>query len=295
MRALKLLLTLQKRIHFIRRQAILERDANRGRVTLSRRNRIVVFLVVSLGIAASAFLHSPIPQSQAYHAFADRGTRLGIPNAFDVVSNVVFLVVGGLGLWYVFRVDPGRASAAFLSKGERWPYAVFFLGVTLTAFGSAYYHFAPDNSRLVWDRLPMTTGFMAFLAAMIAERIDVKAGLHLLIPLVAVGAASVLYWLWTELRGAGDLRPYILVQLYPFVALLLLLALFPPRYTRSANLLGAVGLYGLAKLLELFDKQVFAATRVVSGHTLKHLAAGAGTYVILEMLKKRSPLEYQSR
>jgi hypothetical protein len=243
---------------------------------------------VSVGAAASIFLYPPIPQNQAYHDFADHRTFVGIPNAFDVLSNVVFLIVGALGLWFVLR--PHRESGVFISARERWPYAVFFLGVTLTAFGSAYYHLAPDNSRLVWDRLPMTVGFMAFLAAMIAERIDVTAGLRTLIPLIVLGAASVLYWHWTELRGAADLRPYILVQLFPFIALLLLVALFPPRYAGVASLFAAVGLYGLAKIFELFDKPIFAVTRKVSGHTLKHLSAGIGTYVILRMLKKRSPI-----
>ena len=31
--------------------------------------------------------------------------------------------------------------------------AVFFAGILLTAFGSSFYHLAPDNERLFWDRL----------------------------------------------------------------------------------------------------------------------------------------------
>ena len=174
---------------------------------MSRRSRVAAFVIVSVGVASAVLLHAPVAQSLAYHHFADRRTIFGIPNGCDVLSNALFLVVGGLGLWYVLCANPGRGSAAFLSQGERWPYAVFFLGVLLTAFGSAYYHLTPDNARLVWDRLPMTVGFMAFLAAMIAERIDLRAGLWLLIPLIAIGAGSVFYWEWTELRGAGDLRP----------------------------------------------------------------------------------------
>jgi len=256
---------------------------------LSRLSRIVLFVIVSLVVVAAPFFHAPISQSEEYHHFADRRTILGIPNGFDVLSNFLFLVVGGLGLWHLLRTHSQRGTVVFTSRSERWPYAVFFLGVTLTAFGSAYYHLAPDNSRLVWDRLPMTVGFMAFLAAVIAERIDLRTGLWMLMPLIAAGAASVLYWKWTELRGAGDLRPYILVQLYPFVALSFLMALFPPRYSGSVYLVVAIGLYGLAKVFEQFDRQVFAATRDVSGHTLKHVTAGVGTYLILEMLKRRRP------
>ncbi len=232
-------------------------------------------------------MHSRIPQSQAYHHFADRRALLGLPNCFDVLSNAVFLVVGLVGLRFLFRSGASGAANAFTCRSERWPYVVFFLGVTLTAFGSAYYHLAPDNWRLLWDRLPMAVGFMAFLAAMIAERISVKAGLRLLTPLVGIGLASVVYWEWSEQRGAGDLRLYGLVQFYPLVAIILLFALFPPRYTGGAKLLAVAGLYGLAKVFEWLDAQVFAVTRVLSGHTLKHLCAGLAVYFILDMLEKR--------
>ncbi|PYU18912.1 MAG: hypothetical protein DMG30_26090 [Acidobacteria bacterium] len=119
-------------------------------------------------------------------------------------------------------------------------YAVFFLGVALTSIGSAYYHWAPDNGRLVWDRLPMSIAFMSLLAAIITERITVNAGLRSLLPLMALGIASVLYWHLTELKGQGDLRLYGLVQFYPVMAIPLLLTLFPARYTRSADLFVAV-------------------------------------------------------
>jgi hypothetical protein len=51
-----------------------------------------------------------------------------------------------------------------------------------------------------------------------------------------------------------------------------------------------VGLYVVAKLLETFDQQVFTFGHVVSGHTLKHIAAGFAGYCILRMLQKRELL-----
>jgi hypothetical protein len=129
---------------------------------MTRRTRIRILAIVSLGTIAAVFLHSPIPQSLDYHRFADRRTLLGIPNCFNVLSNVIFLVVGVLGLRFLFRGDGASAANSFTYRSERWPYVVFFLGVTLTAFGSAYYHLAPENSRLVWDRLPMAIGFTRF-------------------------------------------------------------------------------------------------------------------------------------
>jgi hypothetical protein len=140
----------------------------------------------------------------------------------------------------------------------------------LVAWGSSYYHLAPDNSRLVWDRLPMTIVFMALVAAMISERVSVRAGLALLPMLLVLGIASVIQWDLSERAGHGDLRFYAAVQIYAIVVLLVIL-LLPPRYTRSRDLVVVVGFYVLAKVLETWDWAIFRAGHVVSGHTLKHL------------------------
>jgi hypothetical protein len=161
-----------------------------------------------------------------------------------------------------------------------------FAGLILTAFGSAYYHLAPGNARLVWDRIPIMIVFMALLSAVIAERVSVNAGLWLFPALQAAGIGSVLLWRAGALRGHGDLRFYAAVQVYSILVLLLAL-LFPSKYTRGSDFAVVVGFYVLAKILEESDRQVFALSHVVSGHTLKHLAAAAAGYWILRMLKKR--------
>jgi len=175
-------------------------------------------------------------------------------------------------LWFICS---RRGQEKFLDERERWPYLLGFFGLFLTAFGSSYYHLVPENARLVWDRLPMTLVFMPLVAAMIAERISVKAGLWLLPVLTSIGAGSVWQWNASELRGKGDLRMYATVQVYALVVLLIAL-LLPAKYTRSGDLLWVVGFYALAKILETADRQVFALTgRTLSGHALKHLAAAA--------------------
>jgi hypothetical protein len=159
--------------------------------------------------------------------------------------------------------------------------------VILTCFGSSYYHWNPNNHTLVWDRLPMTVGFMGLLSATIAERVNLRFGIRWLLPLVLVGIASVVYWNRTELAGAGDLRPYILVQFGSLFLLLLILILFPPKYTGGKYVGYAIGFYGLAKLLEVADVPIYRVLHIVSGHTLKHLAAAAGIVWIVWMLKTR--------
>jgi hypothetical protein len=250
---------------------------------ISRSKAPLLLLAVAVVIAIVAVLLPPIPQPLAYHNFADQRGWLGIPNFGDVVSNVPFAVVGLCGL--VFLAGPRPQT--FSDPRERWLYLVMFAGLILTAFGSAYYHLAPGNARLVWDRIPIMIVFMALVAAVIAERVSVGAGLALFPVLQAVGVGSVLMWRAGELEGHGDLRLYAAVQVYAILVLLLLL-LVPAKYTRGSDFAVVVGFYVLAKILEEADRQVFALGHIVSGHTLKHLAAAAAGYWILRMLQRRT-------
>jgi hypothetical protein len=252
------------------------------------RRRAIGLIGGLAGLAAAAFaLIPPIPQDPAYHRLADSRAWLGIPNALNVLSNAGFLLVGALGLSVVLGSDGTRP--VFREPAERWPYAVFFGGLLLTGVGSAYYHWEPGNARLAWDRLPLAITMMGLLAATISERIAVSVARWLLGPLVALGAGSVAYWHWTEQQGAGDLRLYALVQFYPVVAVPLMLWWLAPRYTRGGHLLAAAATYAAAKLPELLDAWILAVTRVVSGHTLKHLLAALAGYWVLRMLRRRRP------
>jgi hypothetical protein len=235
------------------------------------RSRPQIFL---FGLAATSLLGlwllPPIPQSQSYHRFADQVTLLGIPNFWNVVSNLPFIAVGALGM---ARVRDSLSA---------W---IFFLGVFLTGFSSSYYHWQPDDPGLFWDRLPMSIAFMAILANVIEERIDARVGRALLWPLIALGVASLLLWLRT-----GDLRLYAWVQFFPCIALPLMFALLAPKYTGTVYWFAAAGLYVLAKILEYSDGAIYAAGHVMSGHTLKHLAAAGACYAILRAFEVRQPV-----
>jgi hypothetical protein len=262
-----------------------------GTSDMSYRNRVVVLLGVTVAVIAALAAVPPIPQDPAYHHFADQRSLLGIANALNVLSNAAFTAVGIMGLWRLFRREtPG---ATFEHSADRWPYVVLFIGVMLTGFGSWYYHRAPDNARLVWDRLPMTVGFGGLVAAVLGERLSPRVGRVALPVLLAMGVASVLYWRATELRGVGDLRPYAFVQFFPVVLIPMLMVLFPSRYTRGGDLLGAGALYGVAKVCEHFDEQFIAVGGIVSGHTLKHLVAAAATLLIVRMLRLRRPMAHE--
>jgi hypothetical protein len=251
---------------------------------LSRSTAFVI--AFTLLTAAAAFLLPSMPQPLDYHEFADQRGAFGIDNFLDVVSNLAFLLSGLAGLYVVFS---GRARFEF--PGERWPYAVFFLGILLTAAGSAYYHLSPDNESLFWDRLPMTIAFMGLVSSQVVDRISVRAGLVLLAPMLLVGMASVVYWIVTERMGAGNVLPYGLLQGYAVIVLLVMAVLHRSRYTRANDLYYIFGWYVLAKVLEFLDAPVLALSHFVSGHTLKHVAAAAGGLVACRMLMQRTLVE----
>jgi hypothetical protein len=257
---------------------------------ISRKTGLAVLGVITALMVVVGLLSPAIPQPQSYHLFADQRVVWGIPHFGDVASNVGFAIVGVWGLVWLLRLSPEEIELRFVDQRERWFYVILFAGMVLTAFGSSYYHLHPDNARLVWDRLPMTIVFMSLVAALIAERISLRAGLWSLPVLLIIGVGSVLQWYMSELRGTGDIRFYASVQAYS-VLFLLMAMLFQPRYTRGSDLVVVAGFYVAAKLLETFDKEIFGVLRVVSGHTLKHLAAALAGYWILRMLEMRRPVE----
>lgn len=215
----------------------------------------------------------PIPQDVAYHHFVDTGRFLGVPNFLDVISNLAFLFVGAVGIAFCLKNHIGPSHSAWL---------VLFAGVSLVSLGSIYYHWSPSNETLVWDRIPMSIGFMGLLTALLIEYVNSRLS-RLLIPLVIVGIGSVLYGHFFK-----DLRLYVWVQFIPLLTLPFFMALFSSRFTHQGLLLSALVLYALAKGAEAYDVAVFQMTgEVVSGHTVKHLLAAASCYTILIMLQRR--------
>ena len=247
---------------------------------------IKILLIIStaiLAITITFIFVRPIPQDPEYHKFADTRKIAGIPNAFDVISNVPFVIVG---LW-------GMVFSAGLLKNNSFDastlhYLIFFMGVFLTGFGSSYYHYYPTTATLFWDRLPLTIAFMGFFCAVISETASPRVSLVLIVPLLAAGVGSVVYWQWGEVHGRGDLRLYGLVQYLPVILIFLILLLYEKPINYLGYLIAAMLFYLISKLAELLDTQIFQVLHIISGHTLKHLLATGGTCCILIMLYKRA-------
>jgi hypothetical protein len=249
-----------------------------------------IFGFALLAITAIAFMH-PIPQDPAYHNFVDQRTLYGVPNFWNVASNVPFVIAGLLGLLLLMRQQPVTGGLPEL----RPAYGVFFVGVFLTGFGSGYYHLDPTSATLVWDRLPMTLAFMAFFSMIVGEYLSPGLGRALLWPLVVIGVLSIVYWHITESAGRGDLRPYALVQFLPMVLIPMILLMFRPRLSGGVFLWAMIAAYVVSKITEYYDAELFAALGAISGHSIKHIAAAIGTLFIYIALRRRRRIGENSR
>lgn len=235
--------------------------------------KLSVLIIAFVGMFIFFFTKPVIVQNPDYHQFIDQRTFLGIPNAFDVLTNVFFLLAGFFGI-----VEVLRKSGLLTKKSWFW----FFISIVLVAPGSAYYHWSPDNSTLIWDRLPMSMGFMALYIILLAEHINLKLQ-SFLVPALLVGISSVLVW-----ALSSDLRFYFWIQFSSFITIPVILILFPSRFTHKHWYFVSLSFYGLAKWTEIKDKEIFFGTgEVISGHSLKHLLAAAGLLGLWWMIRVR--------
>lgn len=257
---------------------------------LSFAQRIGILVVLFASMLGALLFHGPIPQDPALHLYADKRPWLGIPNFGDVASSAGFALVGFLGLWVVQRLKRRGAAG---TTDPLTAFSVYFFAFALIGAGSVWYHLAPDNERLVWDRLPIAVALMAWFCGVIADRIDARAGIRLALPALSLfGAFSVLYWDWSESVGQGDLRLYAIAQYYPALALPFLCWLFPKARWTGHRYLGWIYLwFAVSKAFEKFDGQIFALSGyTLSGHTLKHIALVIAALVVIRMLQRNANL-----
>jgi hypothetical protein len=241
----------------------------------ARLARLYLLAGITLLAIIIVFGLKPIAQAASYHHFCDTRTLWGIPNFANVISNLPFVIIGIAGLGSVLKRSPVPASI-------RASYCCLFIGIAFTGIGSAYYHGSPNNDTLVFDRLPLTIVFMSLLAAVAGESIAPRAAALTLAPLLLAGAASIWWWHYT-----GDLRPYVLVQYYPILLIPTILLLFPSQAGKRGwpPLIGAIAWYAVAKIFDQSDCAVFSLGGMISGHSLKHLAAAVSTWLLVKRFR----------
>ncbi|MDH6256829.1 hypothetical protein [Bradyrhizobium sp. BR13661] len=241
--------------------------------SISSRDRLTTrekYLLAGMSVLALAAISAPALPASAWHIphYVDGRSWLGIPNAGDVLSNLAFLA---MAVWGSERLR-GRNDAPV---GTSW----LFVGLILTCLGSGFYHLDPDMpQRLIADRLGMSVAFAGFLGIAASERISVRAGEAVLVLTMLAGPLTA--WVARE-----NLTPWAVVQ-YGGMVLALGLALTRSRPGTIGVPLGSVIVfYVLAKLFELGDATIFEATgQLVSGHTLKHLAAALAAWPVIRAL-----------
>ncbi|MES2584055.1 MAG: hypothetical protein V4627_15135 [Pseudomonadota bacterium] len=240
-------------------------------------------LVTALTLAiALACLGPAVAQYADYHAFADQRTLWGLPFAMDVLSNLPFALFGVWGLVRLCSTDAPRPRAVFVTEEtQRDLSKLFFTGLILTALCSTWYHLQPDDSGLAIDRLGMLMAFAGLLGLAAIDRISDRAGAWMAATVLTLGPIAVGVWAMT-----GNLLPWSVLQ-GGGMLLVVVMALRKPRVGAWVIPLGEViAWYALAKLLELGDHHILAWTDgLVSGHTLKHMAAAMAAWPVIAVMQ----------
>lgn len=240
-------------------------------------------LITTVMVCLFMLAHGPIAQLPHYHEFANQAAWLGIPHAADVLSNSAFAIVA---LWGMLRLWHVRHHPALYAG--RYGYGLFLVGLLLTAAGSTYYHLAPDDARLVWDRLPIALVCAGLLAAVRAENLPNENGKVGAFLLAILAIISVDWWRMTAQNGVGDLRPYLLLQLLPLLLIPMWQAIYRAPQQDRITYSAAIVCYALAKFAEINDHAIEALTGCISGHTLKHLLAALAAACIVNGLTRRT-------
>lgn len=244
-------------------------------------NNGILFTLVFVAIILVGAL-KPIAQDISYHSFADERRMCSLPNFWNVISNVPFLLIGLFGMIYYFKqIRDKQEDVLYVNK------LLFCFGIFLTGIGSSFYHLHPDNDSLVWDRLPMTIAFMSFFSIVLGNFICYKTGQRMLFPLLLLGLISLVYWRMTSERGVEDLRFYIIIQFLPVVLIPVILLLYQENRSIKIYFWLILLSYVIAKIFECSDVFFYQKSNALSGHSLKHFAAALGPLIFLMMERKR--------
>ncbi|WP_326535652.1 hypothetical protein [Pseudorhodoferax sp.] len=235
--------------------------------------------LAALGLLALALFGPALALPMAPHGFADQRSWLGIPHVGDVLSNLAFAVAG---VWGLARLWRARAAVPHATRAS---VACFLAGLLCTALGSTVYHWQPDDAGLALDRLGMGVAFAGVLGLAASGRVSQRAGWATGLAMLVASLLAVGVW-----HGGGDVRAWAVVQFGGMAMVLALAALRPLPGMPAVRLGVLIAWYGLAKLCELADHGILAATAGwVSGHNLKHLLAAAAALPVLAMLQRVAP------
>jgi hypothetical protein len=238
---------------------------------------ISVFIIMAL-------FYGPISQPQEYHDFADDRELLGVPNALDVMSNLAIVYPGLVGLAFV---NESRKNSQ-VSEDEVSIHITMFSGMILTFAGSVWFHLDPNDSTMLWDRLGMSVVIGSCISLLIHDMWDRNLAAKIHLPIVIASVVSVLWW-----PVFDDLRIYFIVKHHPFILFPILLVYGNRIYDKISGYYWGLSMFLLATIFEFTDQQIFELTGIISGHTLKHIAAGIGLWFLMVMIRDRKPITFE--
>jgi hypothetical protein len=185
-----------------------------------------------------------------YHNFADKDKYT------DILTNLPILIAGLYILSY---------------KNQKLK--VLGIHVILLSIASSYYHINPNNNTILIDLLSISL----ISSLLIMYLLNIRNNyIKILLYLLSIG--TVLYW-----KYSSNLLPYSLFWLS--VTILLLYKYYDTKYKYKSLLI--VGLIIAIRIVEIYDKQIYKLTNnILSGHSLKHILAGIGIYLIANLLNE---------
>jgi hypothetical protein len=246
---------------------------------MSPTRRELALLAFVAVLALVALVAPPLAQPPLAHGFADQRTLWTVPHALDVLSNLPFAFAGAYGLWVLKRARP------LLSAAERGCALLFFTGLLVTAAGSAWYHLAPGDLGLAIDRGSMSFAFAGLLGLLAGTLVSERAGPAVAASLLLIALASVAGWFAT-----GNVLPWALVQFGGIPLLLLAVLRRAPAHALQVRWGLVLLAYAVAKWFELNDQLLFEASgQLLSGHTLKHIAAALAAWPLIAAVADRLP------
>jgi hypothetical protein len=242
-------------------------------------NKIIFYAAILISVIFIAAL-APITQSLEYHQFAEQRVIGSIPHFGDVLSNLAFIILGVLLL-----VESTNWNYVEIYRGQKTLFKSLAYSSIILGFGSGYYHWAPTNYTLAWDRATMVLGFaVIFYDSCVRYDIFSKKGIlqgTFITSILFLG--TVIFWMISS-----RLEPYVFVQFFTMF-ILVVLAVKNYKEVPSKHLFNMFIWYALAKLFENQDKLIFAMSgNFISGHTLKHIAYALALYAFgKDMLKRQ--------
>jgi hypothetical protein len=232
---------------------------------------LFVFIIMAL-------FYGPISQPQEYHDFADDREILGVPNALDVMSNLAIIYPGVVGLAFIHE----SRNRSQVSEDEISIQITLFSGMILTFAGSVWFHLDPTDSTMLWDRLGMSVVIGSCISLLIHDMWDRNLAAKIHLPIIIASIVSVLWW-----PVFDDLRVYFIVKHHPFILFPIFLLCGRRIYDKVSGYYWGLSMFLLATIFEFADQQIFEITGIISGHTLKHIAAGIGLWFLMVMIRDR--------